>query len=1044
MAPRCTLCELHTGVKSVLIPYRGKPSQPEIMFVGIAPAQHEDNQNKNFVGPAGQLLFTILKELNIDPARCGFDNVLHCAPLDHGMVIDPTPEQISICSSYLYYKIHAVKPKVIVTLGNIPTRELVNPDCFITNVHGQNFQVMIGGQPYIVIPTFHTSAVLRGNESYRKDIKDDILHAWRTATGGYWLPQVEVVTNTGEVVDRILDFGDRYLAKKISFVAEDNESNSIILANKFRVESGVELIDKMLWNKDGRIVCKALATVENVVFGDVDSYKAATGFCFPAHHKDSTIDMIPVTKALRRVFGRKKVDPKNLQVPMAFHNHKYDGEWDSEKLGYRPVLYHDTMLGDLAIHGNSRRHGLEGVLFKDLHFDRYKNDTDGPLQALPPAERHYGNLPLDLIATRCAIDTVGCGILTVTQLAQIKKLKREVLSDLLRKSSESLSKTELRGNFLDMKRLHHYLEVYPKLMKIELDYLNTVPQVQVWNMLHPTKKFKPHYYEDRAQVMYRIFNLPHDEEFTGDDAPRYKKNDVEEENPYWSTDESSQYMLINHCRTKVHKKQLDASGKVMINDKGLPIEFEEYIPSPFTGGCECRAMDSRLDGEEDHTPENYKVLGINPHGPALDFLTHQRRYCKIKTVNGNYLNKLLRFIRPDEWHAKYDIGSDIRSITYSYLLHYVASGRMSVRDFPTQTIPWHGDPRRCFVSKWYSQGGLLLSSDYSQAELRLAAALGNDPVMIEAYRNGADLHRLTASNCWQIPPEQVTSAMRRYAKTISFRILYGAGARTIALEIGMTTREVQKIIDNWMKTYAGIANFIDTCHTQAMTTGRVISILGLIFDLPDALIQDRRDNRFKEAMRQSQNLPIQSSSSYVTLTAFNMLWDMVEELGMKSEPWMMIHDANEMDVYPSVDELYLNYQYSKYYMEVAAPALYPWLNVPMKMEAELGARWDGSPSVIEFTPDKLKVFGRVPFVIELVSQLHKFAKFKTVYYAIKNKEDVNHSSKLTRAQMVAVEKGEEIVMKKSYEGDSGGDWDTGAEIYFDKPLRSVKLSGLAK
>jgi uracil-DNA glycosylase family 4 len=1043
MAPRCTLCELHTEVRSVLIPYRGKSNQPDILFVGVAPAREEDRENKNFVGPSGKMLFQILHELGIDPSTCAFDNVVHCAPLtEYGKVKDATPEQISICSSYLYWKIKQTRPKIIVTLGNVPSRELINPDSFISSIRGGNFNVTIGGDVYTVVPTFHPSSVLHGDIANREFIKNDILHAWRTVSGEYWLPKVELVWDTREVVDRIIDIGDRFLAKKIRFCAEDNETNSLILGKmKAREEAGVELVDKMLYSNEGKIVCKALATVENVIPGDEGSYRAATGFCFPCDHKESTVDMVPVKKALRHVYGRKSADPNNIQVPMAFHNHKYDGSWDQEKHGYFPELYHDSMLGHLAIYGNSRKHGLENILFQELLFDRYKGDTDTPLQALAPTERHYGNLPMDLIGTRCAIDTVGCGILSVVQRAQIRQLKRQQLSELVRDASVKLAKTELRGNFIDVKRWKSYMEKYPVLMQQELDHLNAIPQVQVWCQLHPTKKYKPNYYEDRAEVMYRIFKLPNDEKYTGDKDARYKKNDLEKENPYWSTDESAVFMLINHCRKKEHKEQIDPeTGKVMMNEKGLPIVYEEYVPAPFTGKCDCRAMDERLVDEDDHTVENYKRLEINPHGPALDFLTHNRQYSKIKTVNGNYLTKMERFIRPDEWHNKAGVGDDVRSIMYSYLIHYVASGRMSIRDFPTQTIPWHGDPRRCFVSKWHKQGGLLLSSDYSQAELRLAAALGNDPLMIQAYKDGKDLHRITASSCWQVPQDQVTSSMRRYAKTISFRILYGAGARSIALEIGMTTREVQKIIDNWMETYAGVANFIASCHNEAMTTGQVISILGLVFDLPDALIQDDRNGKFLEALRQAQNLPIQSSSSYVTLTSFNMLWDIVEREGMKSEPWLMVHDANEMDVYPSVDELYLNYQYSKHAMEVEAPAKYPWLNVPMKMEAELGARWDGSPSVIDFTPERLKVFGRVPFVMELVSQLRKFSEFKVVYHSVRDKKDINHSSKLGHEQMVEVEKGEEIVMKKSYEGDSGGNWDTGAEIYFKSPLRSADLS----
>lgn len=392
-------------------------------------------------------------------------------------------------------------------------------------------------------------------------------------------------------------------------------------------------------------------------------------------------------------------------------------------------------------------------------------------------------------------------------------------------------------------------------------------------------------------------------------------------------------------------------------------------------------------------------------------------------------------------------------------MHWTKTGRMSTRDWSVHTAPWHSDIRRMHCSRWKSKGGILISADYSQLELRIAAAIAQDQKLIQAYREGKDVHRVTAAAVWRVAEAAVTKDMRRYSKTISFRLIYGGGAHAISTETHLPIELAQKLVKDFLEHYDGLDRLIKKMHAHVKKLGWVPTPIGRKFYMPD-IFSDERE-KVAGALRDSQNWPIQSTASDVTMTAINEVSRFTHEMDLLSHVWAMIHDAIESDVYPG--ELYTYYQIMKFCMEKRVGQIYDWLTVPMVADFEIGVRWDGSmniglgdfkdPGAVAkrfkdagipfeipewydkmkdviksrdtgmFTPRRLVLYGRKEFFTELVEVMGRG-------YDIGAKIHFE----------MPIEIGEELVLRKSYEGESGGDTDCLGEIFFKKPLATVELS----
>lgn len=1054
----CTFCDLHKTATNVMVPFRGQIRKPKILFVGIAPGPQEDLEGKCFIGPSGEILRDILREANIPEEDIAYDNVVHCFPRDeYGGIRDPDLTEIMTCSPYLYRMIKLADPAVIVTVGKIPWQTLTgrHNDNVVSEYRGQVEYVQIGGKIRKVIGTYHPAAAARqgkrrGPAGYYDRILDDILYAWDHANNKYYLPRWRIINDTDEARDYIETAVRRFRAGEIKFAALDTETPQLILKLSERRQLGLELVSKDIWLPDKHFLGFSMAYVPP----EVNHPSEVEGVFIPMCHPESKVDHRLVGYTLAWATHRDG----EVKLPLAFHHHKYDSQWMIEKINSNPINYHDTMLGSYVYYGSSRRHGLGGVAHHILKYELFKDETEEYLEQLPPEKRSFESIPLDLLGRRGAIDAAATATLTVAECGMIERSGQKVVMDLMNEFSEACAEMEWRGATIDKLKHEEHMENYPAMMEAARIRVTELPTVAryiqdrktVWTMNKkgklrapdPSFDFNCNSPDQRYELMYYYYNLPRE---MAESEVKTIEDDEGNENEVtvYSTNENSRHPMTIHCRDTVYDgtcscrctvngwdtfRMYDRQGQIM------PELFNEVVKAP--GWVTIRTF-------EYHTPQNYLQFSIDPHQECYRFLMDIRFWSKLRKIYNDYMKKIQNYFRPLEWQDKHQIPHTLRVISFNYVLHWTKTGRLSTRDWAVHTEPWHSDVRRLHVSRWKDWGGLMLSADYSQLEVRVAAAIAKDEKLIKLYREKADVHRHTAASVYRVPKDQVTQAMRRYSKTMTFRLIYGGGAQSISEETGLPLEEAQRLIIGFLQEYDGIDRSIKNFHSYVKRFGYIVTPMNRIFHIPEIWSEER--GKQAKALRDSQNYPIQSSSSDVTITAACIVRRHLKRTGMNSFIWALIHDAIENDLYPG--ELLAYYLVLKQAMEDDVLSLYDWLCVPMVAEFELGVRWDGALTVKDLTAEKMILKGRRRFFEETMDVMSRAYKFdykikKEVYVGMHRgcggdiEVGTNRCSKcdVVTQGKADLDMGETLILRKSYEGDTGGDTEVSVDIEWRQAL----------
>lgn len=236
--------------------------------------------------------------------------------------------------------------------------------------------------------------------------------------------------------------------------------------------------------------------------------------------------------------------------------------------------------------------------------------------------------------------------------------------------------------------------------------------------------------------------------------------------------------------------------------------------------------------------------------------------------------------------------------TYNQIV--TATGRISSTNPNLQNIPVRTDDgreiRRAFIP---DQGDLLLSADYSQIELRLIADISGDPEMIDAFNAGADIHRATAAKIYHEPLEAVTDAQRRNAKTANFGIIYGISAFGLSERLGIPRGEAKELIENYMKTYPRIKEYMEQTIVRAREDGYVSTIHGRKRYLPE--INSRNGALRGYAERNAINAPLQGSAADIIKIAMIAIARRMKDEDLRSRMIVQVHDELVFNVKP--DEL---------------------------------------------------------------------------------------------------------------------------------------------
>ncbi len=272
--------------------------------------------------------------------------------------------------------------------------------------------------------------------------------------------------------------------------------------------------------------------------------------------------------------------------------------------------------------------------------------------------------------------------------------------------------------------------------------------------------------------------------------------------------------------------------------------------------------------------EVLESLAAHHHLPKL--LLEHRQYQKLKST---YLDALPKFVHPDTGRVHATFHQTVAS-----------TGRLSASDPNLQNIPIRSEEGRAIRKAFIAEGedGLLASFDYSQIELRLMAHLSGDPVLTEAFRSGGDVHRTTAARLFGVAPEEVSSAQRAQAKVVNFGVLYGMGPVRLARELNLSRALASAFIEEYRRTLAGVASYLDEMLALARKRGYAETILKRRWPLP-ALHEDGA--RRAEAERVAVNMPIQGSAADLIKVAMVRIDGMLRERPeMKSRMILQVHD----------------------------------------------------------------------------------------------------------------------------------------------------------
>jgi DNA polymerase-1 len=260
-----------------------------------------------------------------------------------------------------------------------------------------------------------------------------------------------------------------------------------------------------------------------------------------------------------------------------------------------------------------------------------------------------------------------------------------------------------------------------------------------------------------------------------------------------------------------------------------------------------------------------------------------------------------------------------------------ATGRLSSSDPNLQNIPIRTELgrriRRAFVAE---PGNKLVAADYSQLELRLLAHITRDEVMLDAFRNGDDIHARTSRLVFGAKTEEELKEARRFAKIVNFAIAYAIEPWGLSQRVGISRQEARKVIDDYYATYKGVRRYMDEIPVQAREHGFVRSLYGRI--RPLAGINDRNANIRRAAEREAINMPIQGTASDIVKIAMLHTDEAFRREGLEAKLLMQVHD--ELLVECSQGEAEKVARTLKREMESAVE-----LDVPLIAETGIGDNW---------------------------------------------------------------------------------------------------------
>lgn len=496
------------------------------------------------------------------------------------------------------------------------------------------------------------------------------------------------------------------------------------------------------------------------------------------------------------------------------------------------------------------------------------------------------------------------------------------------------------------------------------------------------------YAEEEERLIEELRKFPAVKELEAEHMALYKAGLEEWKKPKSERDEEvaklrDKYKISDkENKVKFNPGSAVHKGKVLYKILGLtlPYDKESIKEKPFDNGV----PENELTWE-DYKTDKHALGYIAEHDEdAKELAEMLLEYSKVNTLKNNFAQKLplLASNKDGKVHGSFKITG-------------TETSRLSSKEPNMQQVPSKvGDPNRFDYTypikrmfKTSFENGALLQLDYSALEMRILALVAGDEAMTQAFLDGEDLHKSTASIVWKVPVSEVSKDMRKNAKSVNFGIAYGETPFSIAPKLGVTPEEAERIFEDYFANKPRIKSFIDETHEFVKENGYVDTLQGHRRLIRDAFSKDR--NTFNGALRKSVNTIIQGTGAYLTNMSLVYIDDYLRTKGMKSRIAITVHDSIVIDCpREEVDE-------------VAKVACFIMENLPIDF---LTINWKGEQMRFPIVAD-VEIGENYNDMVDYdAEEVNKFASYKgyVKYYKDQAKfEDYKNAGMISEEQMEA-------------------------------------------
>ena len=306
---------------------------------------------------------------------------------------------------------------------------------------------------------------------------------------------------------------------------------------------------------------------------------------------------------------------------------------------------------------------------------------------------------------------------------------------------------------------------------------------------------------------------------------------------------------------------------------------------------------------------------LEPLHPVIGKIGEFRQFTKLKTISDGLIDA---------------IAADGRIHT-TFNMTVTATGRLSSSDPNLQNVPTRGElgteMRKMFVAE---RGNVLVDADYSQIELRILAHVSGDVEMQKAFREGEDIHTVTACRIFRAEPIQITPLMRRHAKAVNFGIVYGIGEFSLSQDLGVARRDAKRYIENYLEKYSGVREYMKNVVEKAKADGFVSTLLGRRRAMPELASSNHNVRAFGE--RVALNAPIQGTAADIIKIAMLRVHKRLKKDVPAAKIVLQIHDELLVEV-PEAEA-----ERVKQLLSEEMSAAFP-LAVPLLAESASGTSW---------------------------------------------------------------------------------------------------------